>query len=362
MIRDDFHVELCDWGNDRDRSALTAVREEVFVREQNVPPEMEQDEDDPRCNHVLARALDGTPIGTGRLLLAPAVQGWTARESDVAASDSADASPDMHRTRRVEVGQEGPSSTTGSIGRMAVLPDWRGRGVGGAMLAALLERTRARGIGEVRLYAQADATAFYLRHGFEISGEDFMEAGILHRPMRLLLSAAEAPLRPAPPPRPAARELSAQTREELITATLTILRGTQRSLSVLVRELHPVLLDDSACLIELRRIAISGRGAIVRILAQDVARAQREGNRLLELAQRLPSVFQLRRPVEDVDREYPSAFMCSDSGGYLFRPLAHRLESAGSTCAPGRAAHLQAMFDAVWERSVPYTELRALGI
>ncbi|MDQ2971806.1 MAG: hypothetical protein M3R20_02315, partial [Pseudomonadota bacterium] len=149
---------------------------------------------------------------------------------------------------------------------------------------------------------------------------------------------------------------------ELIAATLTVLRGTQRSLSVLVRELHPVLLDDSACLVELRRIAISGRGALVRILAQDVARAQREGNRLLDLAQRLPSVFVLRRPVEDVDREYPSAFMCSDGSGYLFRPLAQRMESVGSTCEPGRAAHLQAMFDATWERSEPYAELRALGL
>lgn len=320
MIRDDFHVELCDWSNERDRAALIAVREEVFVREQNVPPEMEQDQDDLRCSHVLARAMDDAPIGAGRL------------------------------------------SSEGRIGRMAVLHDWRGRGVGGAMLAALLEQARARSMPEASLFAQVDAAAFYLQRGFEVSGEDFMEAGIPHRPMRLLLSAVEAPSRRAPPPRAAARELSAQTREELIASTLSILRGTERSLCVLVRELHPVLLDDSACLVELRRIAISGRGAVVRILAQDVARAQREGNRMLDLAQRLPSVFQLRRPVEDVDREYPSAFMCSDSGGYLFRPLAQRMESVGSTCAPGRATHLQAMFDAVWERSEPFSELRALGI
>lgn len=320
MIRDDFRVELCDWGNDRDREALLAVREQVFVHEQNVPHELELDEDEPRSQHVLARAADGAPIGSGRL------------------------------------------SPAGRIGRMAVLADWRARGVGAAMLVVLLEQAGARGLREVHLHAQADATGFYLKHGFEISGEDFMEAGILHRPMRLSLTAVETPPRRAPLPRPAPRALTTQTREQLIAATLTLLHDTRHTLSILVRELHPVLLDDSACLVELRRIAISGRGALVRVLAQDIARAQREGNRLLDLAQRLPSVFQFRRPVEDVDREYPSAFMCSDNGGYLFRPVAQGMESVGSTCAPGRAAQLQALFDQVWERSEPMSELRALKI
>jgi hypothetical protein len=156
--------------------------------------------------------------------------------------------------------------------------------------------------------------------------------------------------------------LSVQTREQLIEATLAVLSGARHELRILVRELDPMLLDDSACLVELRRIAISGRGACIRVLAQDVSRAQHSGNRMLDLAQRLPSVIQFRRPVEDMDREYPSAFMCTDAGGYLFRPVAQRMESVGSTCAPGRAAQLQALFDQVWERSESMNELRALKI
>src|SRR5581483_9490501 len=134
-----------------------------------------------------------------------------------------------------------------------------------------------------------------------------------------------------------------------IEATLTVLRGARHVLRILVRELDPVLLDDSACLVELRRIAISGRGASIRVLAQSIERAQREGNRMLDLAQRLPSVIQFRRPIEDVDRDYPSAFISTDVGGYLFRPIAHRMECVGSTCAPGRAAQLDTLFDQVWE-------------
>lgn len=82
---------------------LRAVREAVFVQEQGVPVELEWDELDPLCHHVIARDSQGQPIGTGRL------------------------TPE-HR-----------------IGRMAVLPDWRNRGVGDAMLQALLDKARELG-------------------------------------------------------------------------------------------------------------------------------------------------------------------------------------------------------------------------
>jgi predicted GNAT family N-acyltransferase len=320
VISDAFTIETSTWANERDRVALIAVREEVFVREQNVPPEMELDEDDPRSVHVLARAPDGTVIAAGRL------------------------------------------TPAGQIGRMAVLKDWRGRGVGSALVELLLEQARTRGMGEVLLHAQAEATDFYLKHGFEVAGEDFMEAGIPHRPMRRAITAFPEPPRAAPAPRPIARVLSVQTREQLIEATLAVLSGARHQLCILVRELDPVLLDDSACLVELRRIAISGRGAAIRVLAQDVSRAQQAGNRMLDLAQRLPSVIQFRRPVEDVDRQYPSAFMCTDAGAYLLRPMAQRMECVGSTYAPGRAGQLKAFFDQVWERSEALIELRPLKI
>lgn len=131
-------IRAADW--DVDRAALRAVREQVFVREQGVPVELEWDEFDPLCNHVVAEAA-GTAIGTGRLL------------------------PDGH------------------VGRMAVLESWRGQGVGGAMLEALLRLAHDRGIRRVRLNAQSRAIAFYRRHGFAAEGEEFIEAGIPHRSM-----------------------------------------------------------------------------------------------------------------------------------------------------------------------------------
>ncbi len=134
----EISVRTADWSVDRE--ILKAVREEVFIREQGVPANMEWDELDAQSRHVVAMA-DGLAIGTGRLL------------------------PDGH------------------IGRMAVLREWRGQGAGSALLTSLLEIARGRSMRRVRLNAQVQALPFYLRHGFQAQGEEFAEAGIPHRRM-----------------------------------------------------------------------------------------------------------------------------------------------------------------------------------
>jgi predicted GNAT family N-acyltransferase len=68
---------------------------------------------------------------------------------------------------------------------MAVVSEWRGRGVGGAILQSLLDAARARGYADLKLHAQTHAIGFYARHGFAVAGEEFMEAGIPHREMLL---------------------------------------------------------------------------------------------------------------------------------------------------------------------------------
>lgn len=75
----------------------------------------------------------------------------------------------------------------GHIGRMAVLPAWRGSRVGGEILERLVTLARERGDAAVRLNAQQYVEAFYSRHGFESEGEPFIEAGIWHVAMQRLL-------------------------------------------------------------------------------------------------------------------------------------------------------------------------------
>ncbi|HLR78389.1 MAG TPA: GNAT family N-acetyltransferase [Burkholderiaceae bacterium] len=122
------------------------IRHAVFVVEQRVPPEIERDSHDAVCVHVVAYNDDGKAVGTGRLL------------------------PDGH------------------IGRMAVLPAWRRKGIGARMLQALIGQARDRGFPEVVLSAQAHAQAFYERHGFVAEGPAYLEAGLQHVRMRQRLS------------------------------------------------------------------------------------------------------------------------------------------------------------------------------
>jgi predicted GNAT family N-acyltransferase len=146
-----FRIELHPWS--AARSLATPIRYAVFVDEQQVPEEIELDADDDASLHAVAWNAAGEVIGTGRLL--PAVA-----EGD----------------RRVS-----------HVGRMAVLVPWRGRGVGGAILRALVEAARARGDAEIVLAAQVHAIGFYRAHAFAEEGTEFLEAGILHRRMRRAL-------------------------------------------------------------------------------------------------------------------------------------------------------------------------------
>ena len=74
--------------------------------------------------------------------------------------------------------------------RLVAWGEWRGQGVGGALLAAMLGAARERGFETVLLNAQVQALGFYRRHGFEVQGEVFLDAGIPHRAMRLDLKPA----------------------------------------------------------------------------------------------------------------------------------------------------------------------------
>lgn len=297
-----FRVRAADHGTDL--SALRHVREAVFVEEQRVPRALELDALDPDCFHVLAEDAAGAPIGTGRL------------------------TPDRR------------------IGRMAVLRDWRGRGVGAAILHALLREARANGWETVALHAQVTAVAFYGRHGFAAVGERFVEAGIEHQRMRLRLD----------------RPVAIEDREAAVALTAALVQDARRRLVIRSRELDPGLLDAAQVLDALRGFATAGRGNEVRVLLHDATAAQRAHAPLLMLAQRLPSVFAFREVDDPVDRNDATAFIASDAGGYYHRPLGNRIDGeAALSCSP-RARQLVEAFDPVWERSRPCSELRALGL
>ena len=127
---------------------VVALRTRVFVDEQGVPPEVEQDDRDAGAVHVVSRDGAGRLVATGRLLV------------------------DGERA---------------SIGRMAADAAVRGRGHGAAVLAELHRQAVLRGVREVELHAQVTARRFYERAGYQVQGDEYLEAGIRHVTMRRTL-------------------------------------------------------------------------------------------------------------------------------------------------------------------------------
>ncbi len=133
-----FQIKHVQWQQAAEE--LKNIRTEVFIKEQNVPEELEWDEEDHICKHLLVLHNE-QPIATARIL------------------------------------------QTGQIGRMAVLKNYRNQGIGTAMLKNLLELATAMQLQSVFLNAQIEAISFYKKFGFIEQGDLFNDAGIMHKRM-----------------------------------------------------------------------------------------------------------------------------------------------------------------------------------
>ncbi|MCK5001813.1 MAG: GNAT family N-acetyltransferase [Gammaproteobacteria bacterium] len=125
--------------------ALKQIRTCVFIEEQHVPAELEWDEFDAQSIHFLV-LHDNNPIATARL------------------------KPD------------------GQIGRMAVIKNYRHKGIGTELLTTVLLQAKINGYSMVYLHAQKQAIDFYKQFHFIYNGSEFMDAGITHRAMYKLLN------------------------------------------------------------------------------------------------------------------------------------------------------------------------------
>lgn len=129
------------------KSFAIPVRSIVFIDEQNVPEELELDELDKDCIHIVAFNDHEQPVATARL------------------------TPDGH------------------IGRMAVLKEYRGKGVGAMVLNFISDAAKDAGYKKVCLAAQIHAIGFYENNGFELveNAEIFYDANIPHKMMCKLI-------------------------------------------------------------------------------------------------------------------------------------------------------------------------------
>ncbi|WP_295862800.1 GNAT family N-acetyltransferase [uncultured Xanthomonas sp.] len=288
-------------------------------------------------------ALD--PVRDGAELRALRTAAGTAADLANAAA-ALDALGD-HLVARSDDGQAVGAARLGAdrrIAALAVLPDWRGRGVGSALLRGLIEEAQRRHWPQLELQAPAAKLAFCARHGF------------LPPPGGVAATAEAVPLR-----RRFDGAVAVEDAAMAIAASIAVLAQARRQVLIHSRMLDPGLLDDPRVLEQLRRFAVAAHAKQVRVLLHDAAAPQRVGAPLLGLAQRLPSVFEFREVSDPVDRSDATAYLVNDGGGYYFRGLGHRYDGETDLLGGGRARQLRATFERVWERARPCSELRALG-
>ena len=131
-------------GLTQDLASCHALRRQVFIEEQQVPEAEEVDGRDHDALHILA-TNDAEAIGCARILL---------------------------------IGD------TGKIGRVCVLAEYRGQGIGVALIEAALQVLRDQpGIAKAKLGSQTHAIGFYEKLGFRAVGPEYLDAGIPHRDM-----------------------------------------------------------------------------------------------------------------------------------------------------------------------------------
>ncbi len=137
----EFYIKQVTWATHE--AHLRLIREHVFILEQHVPIALEWDELDADATHLLAFNQHAQAIACARLL------------------------------------------DNGSIGRMAVLLEKRGAGVGAALLRTAINIGKQRNLKVVRLSAQAHAIAFYEKAGFVVVSDVYLDANIPHVDMQL---------------------------------------------------------------------------------------------------------------------------------------------------------------------------------
>lgn len=135
-----FQIEMVSW--QQAEQDLRAIRTPVFIKEQAVAPDFEWDEIDQVAVHLLA-TQNNEPIACLRII-------------------------DFHK-----------------IGRMAVLKEFRGNGLGAILLLEAVKICKAHGSKTVHLSAQTHAIGFYEKCGFKVTSAVYQDVHIAHVDMQL---------------------------------------------------------------------------------------------------------------------------------------------------------------------------------
>ena len=318
MSQRNFTVRLTEWGDGQ--PGIRDVRERVFLQEQSVPPEDEWDGLDPDCVQAVAESEECDVIGTGRL------------------------------------------HPGGKIGRMAVLREWRGAGVGAGLLRVLMDEARSRGLEEVYLHAQTRVLGFYERFGFVAEGEQFEEAGIPHRKMRARLAGGKmSVLGAAVEADRQGTRIVLEGKDEFAEAVVRVSARAARGIVIFTPDLETGVYDSPRFLENVKRLVLSRSHARIRVLISDPTRVIKTVNRFVHFGRRLSTFIEFRQLTPDMPvRE--DAFFLADDSALVYRARAERWEGIADTDERRLTRMYLEQFDRMWHLAEPALELRQMKL
>jgi predicted GNAT family N-acyltransferase len=314
---------------------IRSIRQRVFVEEQNVPQELEWDTTDQSAEHFLAVVDGNKAAATARLYGVP--------------------------------------GATGFIGRMAVLPQFRGQRVGQALLQHLICHGAAH-YAQLQLSAQQHAVEFYQRAGFHLCSDPYDDAGIVHFDMRCLAPSvlaeglAAEPIEKRPGIRKYPMNLGDDSRSWLferpqqIAELMHSLAGqAQRRLWLYDDTLGFDLYHQPRFCELVSRMARHHRLSDVRLLIQDDKALTQRQHGLVELMRRLPSRIELRLLSNTTPPE-KEPFLLFDRQGVLCRREFGGSQGFANFSDSGRVKSLEERFLQMWNTGQHSTELRVLSL
>ena len=332
-----FDTREADWREDA--KVISAIRHRVFVEEQEVPVEIEQDGRDATAYHWLATDFEDRCIGTVRLL------------------------PD------------------GQIGRMAVLPEYRRQGIGFTLLELAVQRARRLALDEAYLHAQSYAEEFYARAGFVKRGDEFLEAGILHVEMyqsfeqqdsdgdqlapgeSLIeqLNGEEYPAVSGHRLGTSNRVLLLRKEEDFRSVCQDLAQQTQLKLRIYSPWLDHTLYDNHELHDAISRLARKNRHTEIQILIWNSHRMVKNGHALLEISRKLSSSIHIRIVHADY-RQMNHEFVLADESGILYRLDFEIYEGYANFTDKTEVNRLGREFQRAWDSSYEDPNLRGLRI
>lgn len=327
-------VRVADWDS---TDALRDIRRHVFIDEQQIPEALEWDADDALSTHFLMLS-NAEPVGTARLL------------------------------------------RDGHIGRVAIMPQWRGRGLGERLMRAIMVHAEALGMQTLQLSAQSYALDFYRRLGFTVCSDEYLEAGIAHYAMRRGAQAADLPaidfvspgrfsihnpeevaasphLSDLPWKLGEHRELIEVDEHQLSDHLLCLLSQARRRVLIYAADQAVWLFNRRDVIGALEQLVARQPKARIRILLHDAGKTFLTGHTLLNLMHRFPSLLDIRKqhPERSKDQQ---VYMLVDDSGILMLPKALRREGFVRYNSPDQVRRWHGSFEDLWASSQSDSAIR----